>query len=189
MRVLGIDTSLTATGLALLDLEAIEDGDPLAAYTLDVVTVSAPKPTKDKSKRAMVRRVKALMNQIEGCFDNTEDRPDAVGIEGLAYGAKGEGVWVLPWIWGETIALCETYDVPLTVVSTSARAKYATGKGNAPKDAVLAAAVRLFSEAVDITNNNEADAAMVAAATAHRYGLPVLPVTAYRLEVLDKLGD
>ena len=32
MRILGVDTSLTGTGLARIDLEPIEDDDPLAAY-------------------------------------------------------------------------------------------------------------------------------------------------------------
>jgi Holliday junction resolvasome RuvABC endonuclease subunit len=190
--VLGIDTSLTGTGLARIDLAtwppsrpARQEGEPVE-FQMDVARVGAPKPTKDKSKRAMARRVKSLLEQIEWCF--REDKPDRVGMEGLAFGARGEGAWVLPWIWGEVIMLCEEYDVPLTIVATSARAKFATGKGNASKDEVLAAAIKLFPEA-DISDNNEADAAVVGAAVCQQMGLPIVPVTNYRTEVMAKLGD
>ncbi|AHB79326.1 RuvC-like resolvase [Mycobacterium phage JAMaL] len=186
MRILGIDTSLTGTGLARIDLEPIEDDDPLAAYIAATATVAAPKPGRDKSKRAMARRVNALIAQIEQCF--TEDKPDAVGLEALAYGAKGAGVWVLPWVFGRVIELCEKYDVPLTVVSTAGRAKYATGKGNASKDQVLLAAAKLFPEA-GLTDNNEADAMVVGAVVCHRLGLPILPVTQYRRDVVEALEN
>ncbi|QOC58567.1 RuvC-like resolvase [Mycobacterium phage Lolalove] len=187
MRILGIDTSLTGTGLARIDLEPIEDDNPLAAYIAATATVSAPRPGRDKSKRAMARRVNALIEQIEWCFQGDE-KPNAVGIEALAYGAKGAGVWVLPWVFGRTVELCEKYDVPLTVVSTSQRAKFATGKGNASKDQVLLAAAKLFPE-VGLTDNNEADAMVVGAVVCHRLGLPILPVTNYRRDVIEGLED
>lgn len=186
MRILGIDTSLTATGLARVDVQPIEDDDPLAAYIAATATVGAPKPTKDKSKRAMARRVNALIEQVEWCFK--QDKPDAVGMEGLAFGARGEGAWVLPWVFGRVIELCEAYDVPLQIVATSARAKFACGKGNADKDTVLAAMIKQFPEA-DVSNNNEADALAVAATVCHQRGVPILPVTQYRLDVLAGLGD
>src|SRR5690349_19503081 len=72
-RVLGIDSSLTATGLARIDIGE-HDGDRWRAV-IATATVSAPKPTKDKSKRAMVRRVNALLDQIEPAFEGV----DAVG--------------------------------------------------------------------------------------------------------------
>lgn len=187
MRILGIDTSLTATGLARIDVSNHAHADGLGHHAdIDVCSVSAPKPGKDKSKRAMARRVNALIDQIEWCF--RDDEPDAVGIEGLAYSAGNASAWVLAWVWGRTIELCERYDVPLTVVATSARAKYATGKGNAPKDAVLLRAAQLFPDA-GIGDNNEADAVIVGAVVAHQLGMPILPVTDYRTDVLAKLSD
>ncbi|AKF14270.1 RuvC-like Holliday junction resolvase [Mycobacterium phage Vincenzo] len=194
MRVLGIDTSLTGTGLARIDLASWPPSNPPrqpdepVAFTADTAIVSAPKPTKDKSKRAMARRVNDLIDQIEGCFRDDE-KPDAVGMEGLAYGAKGSGVWVLPWVFGRVVELCEKYDVPLTIVATSQRAKFATGNGNASKDAVLLATSRLFNGVVDIIDNNDADALIVGAAVCQRMGLPILPVTKYRNDVVAALED
>ena len=188
MRILGIDTSLTGTGLARIDYHVAHSeaaGKPI--YIADTATVSAPGPTKDKSKRAMCRRVNALIDQIEWCFQDGE-RPDAVGIEALAYGAKGASAWVLPWIFGRVIELAEKYDVPLTTVSTAGRAKFATGKGNADKETVLLAAARAVPEAA-VTNNNEADALIVGAVVCQRLGLPILPVTQYRRDVIEALED
>jgi Holliday junction resolvasome RuvABC endonuclease subunit len=183
MRILGIDTSLTATGLARIDIGDYGDG----AWKADIATatVGAPKPTKDKSKLAMVRRVNALIDQVEGAFDADVDH---VGIEGLAYGAKGDSAWVLPWVFGRVLELCERHGVPVTIVATSARAKFATGKGTSDKDTVLLAAARLWPEA-ELVNNNEADALIVGAAVAQQLERPILPVTQYRLDVVAALTD
>lgn len=194
MRILGIDTSLTGTGLARIDLVTWPSSHPprqddeLVVYSADTVTVAAPGPTRDKSKRAMVRRVNALIEQIEWCFSEPDERPDAMGIEALAYGAKGASAWVLPWIFGRTIELAEKYDIPLTTVSTAGRAKFATGKGNADKETVLLATAKQFPGA-DVTNNNEADAMIVGAVVCQRLGLPIAPVTQYRRDVIEALED
>lgn len=191
MRILGIDTSLTGTGLARIDVVEIEDDDPLAAYNAVTATVAAPGPTKDKSKQAMCRRVNALIDQIEACFSEPGESPDAVGLEALAYGAKGASAWVLPWVFGRVIELTVEYQVPLTVVSTSGRAKFATGKGSgtgSDKDSVLLAAAKLFN-GTDLRNNNEADAMIVGAVVCQRLGLPILPMTKYRNDVVEALED
>ena len=190
MRILGLDTSLTGTGMALIDLATWPPSNPPRAegepvsYEAQVVTVRAPKPGKDKSKRAMVRRVNALIEQIEWVFK--DDKPEHVAMEALAYGARGEGVWVLPWIFGRALELCETYDVPVQVVSTSARAKFAAGKGNADKQTVLLTMAKAFPEAA-VANDNEADALSCAAAVCQMLGLPILPVTQYRIDVVEAL--
>jgi Holliday junction resolvasome RuvABC endonuclease subunit len=193
MRILGIDTSLTGTGLARIDLATWPPSNPprqddeTVVFTADTATVSAPGPTKDKSKRAMCRRVNALVDQIEWCFQDGE-KPDAVGREALAYGAKGASAWVLPWVFGRVIELCEKYDVPLTIVGTSQRAKFATGKGNADKETVLLAIAKALPEA-DPRNNNEADALTVGAVVCQSLGLPILPVTQYRRDVVEALEN
>lgn len=190
-RILGIDTSLTKTGLALIDLAVWPPSDTPAehpvAHSVQVATVGAPGPTANKSKARMVYRVNTLIDRIEDCFRD-EDRPDHVGIENLAFAAKGENSWVLPWIFGRTLELCVKYDVPMTVVSTGSRAKFAAGKGNASKDQVLAAAIKLFPEA-GITDNNEGDAAIVGAVVCQALGMPILPITQYRDEVIEGLGN
>jgi len=189
-RVLGIDTSLTATGLARIDFTPSSPALPTGTMEIATATVGAPKPSKDKSKRAMARRVNALLSQIElGILSDSgpdDPPPDLIAMEGLAYGAKGESAWVLPWVFGRVIELAEKYDIPLIIVATSARAKYATGNGRSDKDAVLASAIKLWPEA-DIANNNEGDAVVVGAVGCHYLGFPICASTVYRAEVLAKV--
>ena len=183
-RVLGIDSSLTATGLCRVDLDGLMDGEP-TGLDIQVCTVSAPKPDpKDKSKRAMARRVSTLLDAIEGALDGV----DLVAMEELAYGAKGDSVWVLPWIWGEIIRLCERHDKKLIIVNVSCVKKYATGKGNANKDAVLLAASRRYAE-VNITDNNEADATVIAHIGCRYLGFPIDQIPKVNLEFMGKISS
>jgi Holliday junction resolvasome RuvABC endonuclease subunit len=190
-RVLGIDSSLTATGLCRIDIGENDDGPVLKySYEMACATVGAPKPTADKSKRAMARRVMALADKIEAAICTPEDPlvPDLIVVESLAYGAKGDSAWVLPWVFGKVIELAETYKVPLITVGTTARAKYATGRGNADKDTVMLAAVKRWPEG-EAKNNNEADALIVAAIGCHYLGMPITEPTAYMAEVLEKVSS
>lgn len=63
--------------------------------------------------------------------------------------------------------------------------KWAVDHGNANKDQMLSAAIRAGSPA---DNNDTADAWWLYAMGCHIAGEPLLPVTAYRTEVLAKLG-
>lgn len=192
-RILGIDSSLTATGLCQIDV------DHGQTPVLRTATVGAPKPTADKSKRAMVRRVNSLMLQVElAITDGGSGRklqfgermmlPDLIAIESLAYGAKGDSAWVLPWVFGRVIELAEVYDIPLITVGTTARAKFATGKGNADKDTVMLAAAKRWPEA-QVANNNEADALIVAAVGCYYLGYPIAEPTQAMAEVLTKVSS
>lgn len=193
-RVLGVDSSLTATGLCRVDVlnhSVPAPDDPytgvIDVYTgvIDVCTVSAPKPNpKDKTKRAMARRVSALLDQVEGALEGV----DLVAMEELAYGAKGDSAWVLPWIWGEIIRLCERHDKKLVIVNVSCVKKYATGKGNADKDTVLLATTRRYP-AVTLTNNNEADALVIAAIGCRYLGMPIDTVAQTNLEFMGKISS
>lgn len=181
-RVLGVDPSLTAFGLCRIDVEP--GGDPVnQPAIIDVCTLSTFKP-RLKTKREYSVRVSHTIDQVECALEGV----DLVSMEGLAYGAKGEAVWVLPWIFGRVIDLCEKHDKELIIVATSQRARYATGKGNANKEAVLLAAVARFP-GVTLTNNNESDALICAAVGCRHLGFPVdsMPKSHYE-DVMTKIG-
>lgn len=188
-RILGIDASLTASGLARIDVHDNDDGPVLKySWTIATATASAPQPHKtDKSKRAMARRVRSLLTQLEAAIVDADDidgfAPDLIAIESLAYGAKGASAWVLPWIFGQVCSLAVAYDIPLLEVSTGQRAKYAAGSGNADKDTVLLAVSKRWPEA-GVANNNEADAVSVGAVGCDYLGYPICEQTKYQAEVM-----
>lgn len=184
-HVLGIDPSLTATGLCravVLDHSVPAPGSPYLAK-IDVCTLSTFKP-RLKTKREYSQRVSHVIDQIEGAFEDV----DLVTMEDLAYGAKGEAVWVLPWIFGRVIDLCERHDKELLIVTNSQVKKYATGVGNCKKQVSVLATAKRFPE-IAITNDNEADALIVAAIGARHLGLPfdTMP-KAHWQDVMTKIG-
>lgn len=181
-RVLGIDPSLTAAGLCRVDVEPV--GDPVnQPPVIELCTLSTFKP-RLKTKREYSVRVSHVIDQIEGAFEDV----DLVAMEDLAYGAKGEAVWVLPWIFGRIIDLCERHDKELIIVSTSQVKKYATGKGNGKKEVATLATVQRFPHC-EIGNNNEADALIVAAIGCRHLGFPIdaMPKTHW-VDVMSKIG-
>lgn len=181
-RVLGIDQSLTATGLCRVDLFPAGPGAVEGDWDINVCTVSAPKG-KTMTKREYSRRVTALVDQIEGALEGV----DLVAMEDLAYGAKGAAAWVLPWLYGRIIDLCERHDKRLIVVNVSTVKKYATGNGNAGKDVVMLAVAKRWPGLV--ANNNEADSVVCAAVGCRYLGLPIDTVPKENLKFMDKITE
>src|SRR6185437_13090231 len=86
-----------------------------------------------------------------------------VVIESPSFASKFGHTHTRDWLWGKIYDRCyRDLGKKVLVVSPSQRMKYATGKGNAQKDAVLAAAIKRWPT-VDITGNDTADALILAA--------------------------
>jgi crossover junction endodeoxyribonuclease RuvC len=171
MNIVGIDPSLTGTGLAVIR--------PGGLVATDTVT----------TKLRGHQRLDRILSEVrEVAVNGGQWGPaDLVVIEGPSYGSKGSayhqvaGVW---WLIAHELWLA---GVPYAVATPSARMKYATGKGNAAKDQVLAAVLKRFGHLVDIDNNNEADALVLAAMAAEHRGLPLAPMPATHSEALAKV--
>lgn len=192
MRVLGIDSSLTGTGLCRAQFSPWLPGTelqlrdpPVAELEAIIARFGAPNPGTDRTYRAMSRRVTALLDKIETAFDDL----DLVCMESLAFGAKGASAYVLPWLWGDIIHLCEKYEVPLIVAGTSQVKKYATGNGNAGKDEVMLSVARRFP-AFQVDNNDQADAVICCAIGCRYLGHPIdkMPQIHW-METMKKLND
>jgi hypothetical protein len=154
-RVLAIDLSLTATGLA----------------------GNWPKPwTETYKPKTAASDPHGRLHEITGAVYGQAARGqvDLAIIEGPSYGsAKGQrghheraGLW-----WNVTWRLWRNY-VPLLVMTPGSVKVYATGNGGASKDDVLVAAVNRWPLAA-IANNNEADAFTMLAAALDRAGVPL----------------
>lgn len=183
MRILGVDSSLTGCGLARIDvtLPPASKIDSTTADEILVCTVKAPGP-KLKTRREYSRRIAHVVDRVEAAMEDV----DLIVIEDLAYGARGSSAFVLPWLWGRIHDSAEKLDRPIVKVGLSQIKKYATGKGNADKDMVIAAMVRNFP-AVNITNDNESDALCAALIGCRAMGFPIDHPTVKKEEVMKAL--
>ena len=157
-RVLGLDLSLTATGYA---------------YNDEVVGVF-------KSKAKGMRRLAEIREFV---WDLSFDA-DVVVLEGYAF-ARPNQAHQLGELGGVVRLLLYDRRIPYVEVPPAVLKKYATGKGNADKDAMLAAAIRRFG--FEGENNNASDAWLLRdmGLTAYSAGGPV---TEYQREALGKVA-
>ena len=177
MIVAGIDPSLTSTGVAVVDTQ---DRLTIATHTV------ASKGRRDASWRERWERGVDLAADI-GALVPHDSELVVVEAPTLSQGRQGghldrHGLW---WaLYGNLTRA--GHDV--LVVAASSRAKYLGGRGNAPKDACFAAAIRRYPQA-PIDNNDEADALALAAMGARLLGGPLedaLPKA--HLDALAKLA-
>jgi Holliday junction resolvasome RuvABC endonuclease subunit len=157
-RVLGLDLSLTATGYA---------------YNDEVTGVFR---SKSKGMRRLAEIREAV---VELAYE-----ADLVVIEDYAFSRADAHAHALGELGGVVRLALYERRIPYVDIKASSLKKFATGKGNAPKDAMLAAAIRKFDFAG--SDNNEADAWLL------RYmGLAAYvewgAVTDYQREALGKI--
>jgi crossover junction endodeoxyribonuclease RuvC len=176
--IIGLDTSLTATGVAVLQPEPVPQ---CAVYTIAV------KPTTESSPEAAeLRRMRSIVARIDAL--DSGPGPSLVAMEGPSLASRNgkaherAGLW---WLVYEHVT--EVWQVPVVVIRPTARAKYATGSGNAGKDQVMLAAARRYPD-FPITNNNEADAVILAAMGARLLGAPIDRLPAKHLEPIKNLS-
>jgi crossover junction endodeoxyribonuclease RuvC len=134
MIIVGLDLSLTATGLVASDSPT-------------------PKLIKlIKTKMKGEDRLDFIDQSVMGyCMD-----ADVVVMEGYSFGARGNAVFQIGELGGVIRLSLRRAKIPFALVPPSNLKKYATGKGNVGKDEVIAAAIRRFG--FPGHDNNEADA-------------------------------
>jgi crossover junction endodeoxyribonuclease RuvC len=162
LRVIGLDLSLTGTGIAATHTG---DGEPrLWCSTRTPVR----RPTLTRIDHHRLHEAVSLIMGAARC------RPDVVAIEEPIVTATG-GVplrmaelhgAVKHWLWSRSIPYV---DVHLSKVKT-----YATGHGGAKKDAVLASMIATYGRLVHIGTHDEADALSLLAMTLDAYGQPLI---------------
>lgn len=146
MRVAGIDLSLTGTGLALVGK------DQPVLHTFG----SAGKNTDTLHQRYL--RLKTLSQEVISAVASFA--PDLVVIEKPAYAAKGGHPHDRSGVWWLIVAILSGR-FPVMEIAPNLRQKYAVGPGKADKEKVVLAVARRHPE-IDIQNNNEADALVLA---------------------------
>lgn len=166
MKVIGLDLSLSSTGVAC---------------SLGWTERIRIRPD-GSSRFTRMRWIKAaVMEHARGA--------DLVVVEGPSFASPSTGqaghheragLW---WFVMDGIdaAGLRWLEVPPTTLK-----KYATGRGNAGKDEVLAAAVRRFGH-IEVRGNDEADALWLAAIGVDLLGQPMVELPAVNRSALVKL--
>lgn len=176
MRVVAIDLSLTSTGFAVW-----EEGRGIVRFGHIAMKLTPPKTVEGH-----LDRFERLANEIADMVQL--NLHDVVVIEGLSMHSKSSSLDKIIGNWW--IVVREFVRIvmhPIVLVTPTQRAKYATGKGNAGKGEVMLAAARRYPD-VAMSNNDEADAVLLAAMGARAFGFPIeqsLPAT--HLEPIGKI--
>lgn len=171
MKVAGIDFSLTATGVAV-----IEDADSF------IHTVKSKPSEGIAGFIGRVRDIATETVRFAGDYGL-----DLIVIEAPAFSARGSAVDKMFGGWWLMVAeLIEQTSAEILTVPPTSLKKFATGKGNAGKDEVMLAAAHRFPD-VKVTNNNETDALWLAIIGTHITGNPFGKVPASHLVALEKL--
>lgn len=180
--VIGLDLSLTATGLA-----EIEDGNVVTTYRVRS-TGRKGDTLVDRSKR-----LTGLAHEItEWWYEG--DEPDLAVVESPAYGAKYGSPHDRSGLWWMVVRNLIGMGIPVATVAPMSRAKYGTGRGNAKKADVLEAVRSHYGPHVQceygIPDDNVADAILLAAMGARLLGEPAScegDLEPSKLSALDKV--
>lgn len=111
---------------------------------------------------------------------------DLVVIEGPSYGSKGGHNHDRSAGWWFVVNALITADIPVVEVPPSCLKRYATGKGSASKDLVLAETVRRYT-GWDVNGNDTADALNLAAMGSDALGFPLVQMPATHRAALNSI--
>jgi Holliday junction resolvasome RuvABC endonuclease subunit len=173
-RVIGLDLSLSRTGLAS------NDGDPI--FTCTFANPTGP---------TIEQRIATLSHQALTEVRWRHGPVELVVVEGLPsarLSGAGSSVASLGMLHGVIRHyLAITHGFPLLVVEPASIKKYATGKGNANKDLVRDAARDRFGLAAG-TTSDECDAAWACAIGCALLGTPLVEVPKLHQTALETLS-
>jgi len=174
LRVVALDLSLTATGIAVTH-------DQVGEPRLSCRTVT---PRKRPSPTVMDhQRLHEIFSAVQAAV---QCQPDLVVIEKpLQVAAQGDtsvrlgelhGL-IKQWLWSRRIPYV---DVNLTHVK-----QYAAGSGNAKKPDVLAAVIARYGRLLHVQTFDEADAVSLLAQALDAYGQPLTTPDGHEIPVPD----
>lgn len=157
--VIGLDLSLTSTGVA-----RVTNGRVVGTNSIR----TAGKKGDDLQARA--KRLESIVKSVY--VDLCAFNPELVVVEAPSYGSQHGAQHDRSGLWWLVVQATLNGGWPVATVSPNGRAKYGTGKGNSPKDAVLAAVIKRYPE-VTLNSNDEADALLLASMGSRHLGWPI----------------
>lgn len=173
--IVGIDMSLTSTGLARVTYGAGQ-----------WVTETHSRTSKGKLKDTITMRHARIRGIASDVHEWASGAALAV-IEGPSFGSRGGSPVDRYGLWWRVVGRLVDAEIPVVVCPPQTRAKFASGRGNDDKAAVAVAVSKMWPDA-EIANSDEADALALGSAGACLLGLPVpFPVTKYRTDSLGAM--
>ena len=156
--VIGLDTSLTATGIASSRgwCQAIGWTDKKNPLT----------------KQAQPERLGSMLHVLQSVIEAAA-KPDLVVMELPALSRTGGGGHERGWLWWEIYRHFAAVGIPIGLLTPNQRALYATGKGAAAKGAVIDAVARRWPNWNTEGDDNCADAVALMAAGRDWAGHPI----------------
>lgn len=168
-RVVGIDPSLTGTGIAY---------DTGLCYRVGRTGITT---------LPLAQRLAAVDELVEQIVRHT-DGAELVVIESPAFSRKAGGAVERHALWWLTIRALTKLGTSLAVVGPMQRPVYAAGKGSASKAAVVDAVARRLPMFVTGGDENLADAAVLCAMGCDHLGVPLAKMPAAHRAILDKIS-
>ena len=165
----GLDLSLTSTGIAI-----IRGGHAQVDRVMS-------KPTKNATTDDQVARMRLIATTILHLIP--ADQAVRVAVEGPSFASTGSAAHILGGLWWIVRDVLSRVSLEVLIVPPATVKKYATGRGNAGKDEVLAAVVRRYAD-VDVRGNDEADALVLASIAARLDEHPIDAVPAAHYSTL-----
>lgn len=159
--VIGLDTSLTATGIAS-SLGWCEVAGYKRPRAKDPGITQLPHPERMAAMQDVLQQILTLIG-----------RPALAVIETPAPSRSGGGAHERGWLWWQVYAALTAREIPIGLVSTNQRMLYATGKGTATKSAVVDAVARRWPQWETAGDDNAADAVVLMAAGRDWLGHPI----------------
>ncbi|QLJ06791.1 hypothetical protein HZZ00_37825 (plasmid) [Streptomyces sp. NEAU-sy36] len=172
--VIGIDPSLTGTGIAssngwcdVIGYKKTRSKDPGITQLPHAERLTA---------------MRALVDQVT----TTIGSPHLAVMELPAPSRSGGGAHERGWFWWQIYNHLTANEIPVGLLTPNARALYATGKGTAAKGAVIDSITRRFPDWATEGNDNAADAVALMAAGRDWLGHPITDLPKTHRAALDK---
>jgi Holliday junction resolvasome RuvABC endonuclease subunit len=174
MRIVGLDLSLTATGIAVLQAGIDTEITTLCTVKSQGVPVkNYPGVTAYHAEDLLNKneRINLISDAVLRIVVDAEPA-NLVVLEGRSFASQGQAVWDIAWLWGFIAHQLIQHEVPVAIVAPGTLKHWAAGKGTASKVDVAAALTRLWPD-VTPGNDNEFDALGLATMGAQQLGANV----------------
>lgn len=173
MRIVGIDLSLTATGLA-----SIDNNDGVLSVQTEVIE------TKPDDGTLYGRHIR--LESIAAAVARFSKHATLVVVEGPSYSSAGRGTWDRAGLWWWVVSVLTLTGTPMVEIPPTTAKKWATNNGGAKKPAVAVAIGRLWPD-VSLRDDNDSDALVLATMGAQRLQWDV-PVKSWQPDQLKRIA-